>query len=70
MKVEHFADSIGPLMLPYVGTLLNRKCDLLQRVAVLISGSGTNLQVIKRFIQTQSTHLIVTFFLFFNEISR
>lgn len=45
MKVVQFAKAIEPLMLPYVESLIEQKHHHLQRVAVLISGSGTNLQV-------------------------
>lgn len=45
VEVKKFANAIEPLMRPHIQTYVASRMHPKMRVAVLISGSGTNLQV-------------------------
>lgn len=45
VEVKKFANALEPLMRPHIQTYVESRMHPKMRVAVLISGSGTNLQV-------------------------
>jgi len=45
VEVKKFANAMEPLMRPHIQTYVAARMHPKMRVAVLISGSGTNLQV-------------------------
>lgn len=45
VSVNNFSEAITPMMKPYVKYIVKRAANV-KRIGVLISGNGTNLQVL------------------------
>lgn len=63
VTINNFVETFAPLMKPYVPSVIQRARNV-KRIGVLISGTGTNLQVSKNKQPTSP------FFFFFEEYYR